>query len=425
MADGKAFVKTLNNIWGSAGSAFILDDKGEKIIANNQENIRRAVAKLEVTLSHDEFSHRDLITRGDAKPVVFDDEWLNWLHLEVDARFHFSPSIERFTQVVSAAAKRNKTHPVKEYLAALRWDGVSRLDEWLIRLARAADTPYVRAVSSLVLIAAVRRVRDPGCKFDEALILESPQGYEKSAAIQALCPKMDWFLDDLPLNVDAKVVIERTAGKWIVEAAELSGMSKANVEHLKRFMSAQVDGPVRMAYARIPVQRDRQFIIIGTTNMHAYLKDTTGGRRFWPVRVDRFNIAMLLKIRDQLWAEAAFRESRGDPIRLDRSLWDHAALQQERRRAEDPWEEVIVHKLPRDLTLRLNREQVWGWLGIPPAARDEQSLTRLQNVMQRLGFDKRVVKVGKTTQRGWGRDLSGEQQSLIDESRARDVEEKD
>jgi predicted P-loop ATPase len=108
-------------------------------------------------------------------------------------------------------------------------------------------------VSALPLIAAVRRVRQPGCKFDELLILESEQGALKSGALRALCPDESYFSDDLPLGVDSKLTIERTMGKWIIEASELYGCRGREVEQLKAFLSRQADGPVRLAYARLPV----------------------------------------------------------------------------------------------------------------------------------------------------------------------------
>ena len=141
-----------------------------------------------------------------------------------------------------------------------------RVDQWLVTYAGAEDSNYTRAVGALVLIAAVRRVRQPGCKFDEMLVLEQPQqGTDKSSALAVLAVNEDWFTDDLPLNVEAKRVIETLRGRWIVEAAELSGMRKADVEHLKAMLSRRVDR-ARMAYGRLPIEAPRQCIIVGTTN---------------------------------------------------------------------------------------------------------------------------------------------------------------
>src|SRR5688500_19864162 len=118
-------------------------------------------------------------------------------------------------------------------------------------------------------------------------------------------------------------------------------MRKSEREHLKSMLSRQVDGPVRLAYARLPMSQPRQFVIVGTTNDHHYLQDPTGNRRFWPVRVEKFNLDYIYKNRDQLRAEAVVREARGDSIRLPESLYGAAGIQQERRRTADPWEEIL------------------------------------------------------------------------------------
>jgi predicted P-loop ATPase len=155
-----------------------------------------------------------------------------------------------------------------------------------------------------------------------------------------LCPDETWFSDDLPLNVDAKQIIERTLGKWIIEASDLAGKRKAENEQLKSMLSRQIDGPARLAYARNPTERPRQFIIVGTTNSSTYLSDSTGGRRYWPVAIQKFDVEATKRNRDQPWAEAVVRASQGASIRLPENLWPHAAVQ-EARREMDPWEETI------------------------------------------------------------------------------------
>jgi len=132
-----------------------------------------------------------------------------------------------------------------------------------VKLAGADDTEYVRTVSGIGLIAAVRRVRQPGVKFDELLVLEGRQGIEKSNGVRGLCPNPDWFSDALPLNATPKEVIEQTAGKWLGEVAELSGISGAKVEQLKAMLSRQVDS-ARMAYGHHRVDRPRQWVAFGT-----------------------------------------------------------------------------------------------------------------------------------------------------------------
>jgi hypothetical protein len=262
---------------------FARNDKG-RIVANSLDNIRLALARLGTELKYDAFA-REVLVNGES----LEDSILDAIWVRIDDSFHFRPSKETLRTLLVTEAQRTAFHPVRVYLDGLQWDGQPRLDRWLTTYGGARASRYVAAVGALPLIAAVRRVRRPGCKFDELLILESPQGTLKSSALRALCPQEAWFSDDLPLGVDSKVTIERTAGKWIIEAAELHGQRGREVEQLKTFLSRQADGPVRLAYGRLPTTIPRQFVLIGSTNARlAYLKDTTGGRRFWPVTVRKF-----------------------------------------------------------------------------------------------------------------------------------------
>ena len=257
-----------------------------------------------------------------------------------------------------------------------------------------------------MLTAAVRRVLHPGCKFDEMLVLESgAQGMFKSSALQALCPDPEWFSDDLPLNVPSKEIIERTLGKWIIEASDLSGMRASQVEHLKGMLSRQVDGPVRMAYARLPVEEPRQFIIIGTTNSYTYLNDQTGNRRFWPVRVEAFDLPWITRHRDQVWAEAAHREAADVSIRLDPALYADAAEQQAARTTDHPWTDTLrTAYAERDAGVRITPEDIWVELTVPLERRNAAGARIVAGIMQALGYRRITVREGCGTVRGWGRD---------------------
>ena len=203
-------------------------------------------------------------------------------------------------------------------------------------------------------------------------------------------PLDEWFSDDLPLGVDSKLTIERTAGKWLIEAAELHGNRGRETETLKAFLSRQVDGPVRLAYGRLSVSIPRQFVLIGTTNRRGhYLKDSTGARRFWPVSIVGFDVAALTRDRDQLWAEAVQREP-GASIRLAAELWAEAAVEQEARRAVDPWEDVI-EPLLSDGIVRVTEiavAEIWTALGVEANARDNRHADRVAAIMERFGFEK-------------------------------------
>src|SRR5690606_16659244 len=146
--------------------------------------------------------------------------------LAIEEQFQFRPTESYFRTVVSDVCMRNKFHPVLDYLDGLpSWDGVERIDRWLTTYAHAEDSPYTRAVGALVLVAAERRVRQQGARFDEMLILESAvQGFSKSTRIEAMAVNDDWYSDSVPLNADDTTMIERSSGKWICEVGELQGM---------------------------------------------------------------------------------------------------------------------------------------------------------------------------------------------------------
>lgn len=198
-------------------------------------------------------------------------------------------------------------HPIREYLDVLpEWDGVKRVDTLLIDYLGAEDTEYVRQVTRKTLCAAVNRVKDPGCKFDTMLVLCGPQGIGKSTLIQKLGGK--WFTDSLSIaDMKDKTAAEKLQGFWLIEVGELAGMRKTDVETVKAFLSRQTDD-YRASYGRRVGSHPRQCVIIGTTNAEeGFLRDTTGGRRFWPVRVPRIGEKRVWDMTEtevqQIWAE--------------------------------------------------------------------------------------------------------------------------
>lgn len=208
-----------------------------------------------------------------------------------------------------------ETHKtVTDYLSSLVWDGTPRLDRWLVDCAGAEDTPHVRAACRMILVAAVRRARHPGCRFDQLPVIDGPQGCGKSSALRVLAVEDGWFTD----------LADVTLGTWIVEVAELESFRESAEDEEKDRESAPRRAPSALKAflarthdkARLAHQRDvpRSFVVVGTTSAADYLVDSTGNRRFVTVHVQRFDLERLRAIRDQLWAEAAVAESAGETI---------------------------------------------------------------------------------------------------------------
>jgi len=258
---------------------------------------------------------------------------------------------------VNLLCNENQFNPVVDMLAEAEasWDGVARLDRMAIDHFNAADTPLNRQMVRKVMIAAVARARQPGCKFDTILVMESPEGLNKSSAWAVLAGEGN-FSDESILGKAGREVQEQLSGIWIHENAELAGITKGEVETIKAFASRQIDR-ARPAYARCLVEQARHSIEVGTTNDTKYLLSPTGNRRFWPLAVTRsIDLSRLRAARQQLWGEAAHYQSQGEALTLDEALWGAAGVEQEERRVQHPWEAKLAA-----MTVRPEVDPTGGW----------------------------------------------------------------
>ena len=237
-------------------------------------------------------------------------------------------------------AKDHSFHPIKDYLESLAWDGVERIANFASRYLGAEDTPYHRAVSRCLFIAAVARIMRPGCKADYVPILEGAQDKGKSTAIELLFTP--WFSDDLA-ELGTKDAAMQVRVAWGIEIAELASMTRGEIERVKAFITRKVDR-FRPSYGRRVIEVPRQSVFIGSTNSDAYLKDETGGRRFWPIRCGgNIDLKAIERDRDQLWAEAVAQFNAGTPWWItDTEIIGLVRDEQAARYVDDPWQEPIA-----------------------------------------------------------------------------------
>lgn len=286
---------------------------------------------------------------------------------------------------IDIVGRKNGFHPVREYLSGLKWDGESRVERLFIDYLGAPDDAYTRSVASLMMTAAVARVFEPGIKFDFAVILQGLQGRRKSTFINVLAKS--WFAELEGDFDDPKQMVEMMQGAWILEMPELGGFVRADVRHIKAFVSRRSD-KVRLAYAKRAQEYHRQCIFIGSTNDDKFLKDDTGNRRFWPIRcgVDSIDTDRLEQEVDQLWGEAlhlyrAMRAAKprgGLPLYLtDENAQSIAARLQESARVESADDAIAG--------------QIEAWLDKPIASGDiaapEEGTLRLATCLKELWVD--------------------------------------
>lgn len=242
------------------------------------------------------------------------------------------------SQAVETIAREHPFHPIRDYLSALIWDGMPRVERWLVEHLGVDNTAYTRAVGTRWMIAAVARIFQPGCKADCALILEGAQGIRKSTALRTI--SAPWFTDELA-DLGSRDAAMQTRGAWVIELAELDAVSRAEVSRIKAFMSRSTDR-FRPPYGKRLVESPRSCVFAGSVNDDTYLRDASGGRRFWPIRCGTIDIETLAAARDQLWAEAVHRFHAGERWWLEsRELVEEAAGEQAKRLQRDAWEDSI------------------------------------------------------------------------------------
>lgn len=299
-------------------------------------------------------------------------------------------------QAVDLRAGERAFHPVRDYLGGLRWDGVARLGSWLHTYLGAEwseeTKAYLGAVGTMFLISMVARVMQPGSKVDYMLILEGDQGAEKSTVGETLAGP--WFSDNLPdIGSDAVRLAQHLRGKWLLEIGELSAMSKTETETLKAFLTRRRE-IFTPKYGRREVDEPRQCVFIGTTNRSTYLRDETGARRFWPVKVGTIDTAALAQTRDQLFAEAMHRYRAGTAWWPDKQFErDHFRPQQDARFDADAWEGPVADWLakwaaetdpykPTVTALRVAQDALF--IDAAKFGRPEQ--LRITGILERLGW---------------------------------------
>jgi predicted P-loop ATPase len=373
-------------------SKCIKDDKGRPIavVANAIEAIKGDSAMRDA-LGYDEMQCLPMLLHQVGVPVggnveiprpLTDEDiteiqcWLQHAGLTRIAR-------DATRDAVLSCAHDHSYHPVRDYLESLQWDGKPRVNVWLTTRLGAELTPYTQEIGKMFLIAMVARIADPGCKADYMPVFEGPQGILKSTACQVLAG--EWFSDSMPDITNGKDASQHLRGKWLIEIAEMHALNRAEASLLKSFLSRATER-YRPPYGRVEVIEPRQCTFVGTTNREMYLRDETGGRRFWPVKCGEIDIDRLIEDRDQLFAEAVNLYQAGVPWWPDRAFEaEHIENEQAARYELDAWCDPVLRHLQTAARTTINEIAVTA-LGLDIARLGPAEQKRIAAILRRLGW---------------------------------------
>lgn len=343
----------------------IITDNPDDIPSNNKTSMFGLFNQLNMGVTASGQPHPNLINAGRLIDFHFGDDFLFYdtFHNEIfinfkdqDPRPFMDADIEHITMTLQkhydfhrlgsstvhgackAIADLNKKSTPLEWMKSLKWDGTSRAEMFFQKYFGAKNNKYTRAVSKNFLVSIAARIARPGCKVDNMVILEGEQGARKSSGLGSLA--QDWF-NESNESINSKEFFQSLSGSMIVEIAELDSFSKAEVNTIKKVVTTQVD-KYRPPYGRVPQRFPRQCVFVGTTNEEHYLRDATGARRFWPLKIKQGDTEALATDREQIFAEAYHLFKSGE------NWYDvpsEASSEQALRYDVDIWEETIAEFL--------------------------------------------------------------------------------
>jgi len=374
----------------------------------NQANVEIVLEKhprFKDMVWFDEF-HQKIFTKWgteNTRPWVDNDD------IQLVSLFQRELGLTKFNKYVIADGVRQhafnrRKNEVTDWLNNLTWDGLDRIENFFNLCFGSEDNEYTRAASRNWWISIVARALRPGCKVDNMVILEGSQGTFKSSALALVGGP--WYAE-VNESITSKDFFLTLHGKLIIEIGELDAFSKADANTMKKVISCQTDR-FRAPYGRIAEDYPRRCVFIGSTNEHEYLKDTTGGRRYWPIAVKRVDLAMIKEHRDQLFAEAV------QLFKTGANWWtmpDATAQEQEDRRQIDPWEEPIAAYLVGKTETTMEHIAMTG-LKIELARLDSRYQKRIAQAMKKAGWKSHNLRRAGRQVKVWLPDTEASQLSF-------------
>jgi predicted P-loop ATPase len=371
---------------------------GITLLQDDRGNVKSKL--VELTLNLFNLLGKRLKLNQMTNEYEFEGKLLDLNHIKsfISQNLGCDSSTENCIQAVHAIASRFAYHPVRDYLDALNGSPLVdfKVFDNLATLFLGNSDPLANRMLAKTLIGAVARVKKPGTKVDTLTVLQGGQGFLKSTFLKVLAGDA-WFCDDIR-DLENKDEIAKLARYWLIELAEVDYlMGRKEVESFKRFLSTTAD-TYRPPYGRSNIRHERTCALFATTNKSEFLKDPTGSRRYWVIKVGaKIDCDLVAKFRDIIWATALAAYERGDTWWLD----DNEESQREAAAVDfqeiDPWQEEIESKwvsiplMERDDLEMVQVNSIFQILDVPIERRNQASRNRIGAILRNLGFENKPI----------------------------------
>ena len=219
-----------------------VNEKGKVI--QSFENCVKAIScdkRLKDMLRYNEMTDKIEVSGAwwNQSTINLSDNAENNIRLYMETTYGLT-SEKNIPRAIDIIAHQRAYHPIKEYLAGLKWDGGKHIENLLPKYLGAEKSDYTTQATKLTMLGAIERVHNPGAKFESMLCLvEDRQGGGKSTIARFLALKDEWFTDDVK-NLDDENIYRKLQGHWIIEFSEmLATANTKTVEAIKAFLSRQ------------------------------------------------------------------------------------------------------------------------------------------------------------------------------------------
>jgi hypothetical protein len=381
---------------GAAGSS--VDDGGsgnlrELLSHNDKGAIRKTPGNLAKILRLDPAWGPNLALNEMTRDVIFNgqvvgDTFVDWVQEVMEDHYGVPWGREDVQAKILSQATMHSIHPVREWLKNLPpWDQEERIRRIPAEVLKSEGASLEAQYIIRTMIAAVRRVMEPGCKVDTVTVLVGPQGVGKSTFWRVLVGGQ-WF-GDSPIDLENKdgfMVLHR---RWFTELSEIDhATGNRAAERIKAFLSSCED-TFRPPFGKAVGVFRRSCIIVGTTNRADFLVDPTGSRRFWPMKVvGPVDLVKLKLWREQIWAEALNMYQNNVPHWLDVGMETIRAEQAGAYEVEDPWEGqvdlalAILSRAGRHLSLGVQLADLMTTMGLPVSQQNRAASMKLAAILK-------------------------------------------